>query len=429
MKTWNPRTRGSLLLRVAALTSLATGIARADFTVFYNNSSAKISIIDNQTGAEVITPDPTVHLVITPNAGGTDTTIVPSVQWQAHGSDTSHADGLDLTFTFDNSAGSSAARPGPIRVPGIVFGLSSSDLGRVRTRDFFWDGKAFDITTTPLDTGSDMSQQLVYPGSMFAPVCFLHAGNYALGVSVQYPMVDPACADADCASQYAHHIAMGINLPLSDGGRRAWEVNIPIAQRDFLGVNPTTEGFVPAHQVRQYTVSIRVMLADPPVVPANPTDPLPENLPPAVSATQPWLALFEPYREYFQARYLGVNYTPDLRPVRGAGTAQASLISPTNPYGFDELPGGGGRPYPDGWSGWHTMLQYFHTRAWNRYMLWDAQRRLSHRFQHVQLSLPVHVAVGPAGCPRRRTLHPCSATLPTGRAPALECGGDTPRRS
>ncbi len=293
------------------------------------------------------------------------------MHWHAHGSDASHADGLDLTFVFDNSSGESAARPGPIRVPGIVFGLPSSELGRVRSRDFYWDGKAFDITTSPPDTGWDTTQQLVYPDNMFAPVSFLHAGNYALGISVQYPMVDPACDKSGCDSQYAHHISMGINLPNPNGGRRAWEVKIPIALRDIPGLDPSsTEGLVPAHQMREYTVSIRVMRVDPPVVPANPADPLPENIPPAATATQPWLALFEPYREYFQERYLGVTYTPDLRPVRGCGTAQASLISPTNPYGFDEIPGGGGRPYPDGWGGWHTMLQYFHIRGWNRYMLW-----------------------------------------------------------
>jgi hypothetical protein len=349
----------------------ASGVARADFAVHYDPVAAKISIIDNATGAEVITPDPAVaHLVFTPSNGAADL-LEPTVQWIPHG-DAAHADGLDLIFTFDNSASDTPTRAGPVFVPGIVFGLAAPDLGRVRTRDFHIAGKAYDMTTDPLDSGWNTAQEMVYPGDIYSPLAYLHAGEYEVGVSVLYPIVDPACGlGEDCFSQYAHRIGLGIHLPNPQGGRRAWEVRIPLSSHDFGDGDPASvEGFVPAHQVRQYTVCVRVQRTGVPVVPPNLGDEPPENLSPANVAPQAWLDLFAPYKDYFQTRYLGVQYALDPRPVLGCTTALREIVSPTNPYGFCEAPGGGGRPYPEGWGFWHDHLRGMKSLGWQRIMLW-----------------------------------------------------------
>src|SRR5262249_52277972 len=147
-----------------------------------------------------------------------DTTIEPTVSWTPHG-DASRADGLDLTFTFDNSAGDAPAHPGPIFVPGIVFGLPPSQRGLVHSRDFFRDGKALAIQTGPLGSGWNTAQDSRFPQWLFPPLAFLNAGRYAVGVSVLYPIIDPSWTALDpCPSEYAHRVSLSIQMPFPEGG-------------------------------------------------------------------------------------------------------------------------------------------------------------------------------------------------------------------
>ncbi|HYE63169.1 MAG TPA: hypothetical protein VD997_14335 [Phycisphaerales bacterium] len=364
------RTAGAAALALL----LAAAHASADFTVSY--TSGKISVVDNDTGRTVISGDPIIrHRVYTP-ANGDAGTIEPTVAWLPSGGDAAHADGIDLAFTFDNTQGTTARRPGPLYVPGITFGLPVDQRGRVRTRDFFLTGQAQDITTNPLDSGWNMDQEAKYPGSLFAPVAFLHAGEYALGVSLQYPLVDPAApGGAAGPNQYAHRVALGIHVfPPAEGEPRTWEVQMILAARDFTNADPAlTEGLVPAGESRTYVVSVRAMRTSTPTGGAwspGGTQTIPENAYDTANAPQQWLRLFQPYREYFTARYGGVRYTADPRPVLGCTTTQADLISASNPYGFVEFSGGGGRPYPEGWDRWHQELLFQHARGWARFMMW-----------------------------------------------------------
>jgi hypothetical protein len=364
--------RARIVLGAGALLA-ACCAARADFSVRYNPQDRRITVIDNATGDVVISPDPGLHqAVFEPGAGPGDPHIDPIVSWTPHGT-TDHADGLDLTFTFDNSAGSSAAIAGAICVPGMVFGLPSDQLGVIHTRDFYRDGKAYEMSPERPSTGSAMFDENKYPDTLFSPLAFLNAGRYAIGVSVLYPVIDPSWNSLDpCPNDYAHRLGIGLHLLGGDNGSRAWRVRVALAAAEFWGgAEPTSsEGLVPPHQVRQYTVCVRVTDQLRPIIPEQAAGPAPENEPDAAMASQAWLSLFAPYKDYFESRYLGLRYTADPRPVMGGVTTQTSLITPDNPYGFVSLPGGGGRPYPDGWGGWHSLLQSERARGWSRYMLW-----------------------------------------------------------
>jgi hypothetical protein len=364
--------RARIVLGAAALLA-ACCAARADFTVSYNAQDRRISIIDNATGAVVISPDPDLHqTVFDPSTGPGDPRLDPIVSWAPHGTP-DHADGLDLTFTFDNSAGSSPALPGAICVPGIVFGLPSDQLGVIHTRDFDRDGKAYSMSPDRPTTGLEMHQENKYPGDLFSPLAFLNAGRYAVGVSVLYPLIDPSWTSLQpCPNDYAHRVGIGIHLLGATSDARAWRVRAALAAADFWGgAEPnSSEGLVPAHQVRQYTLCVRVTDGLRPTVPEQLAVPFPENEPDAALESQAWLKLFAPYKEYFGSRYFGVRYTADPRPVLGCTTSQVALVSPESPFGFGSLPGGGGRPYPDGWGRWHTYLQSQRARGWSRYMIW-----------------------------------------------------------
>src|SRR4051794_11637763 len=87
----NPRmiTHNFAAIRILAAGALLlfNSPARPDFSVNYNGAGKRISVIDNETGAVVISSSPGIRQsVLTPRSGAAgDNTIEPSVSWTPHG--------------------------------------------------------------------------------------------------------------------------------------------------------------------------------------------------------------------------------------------------------------------------------------------------------------------------------------------------------
>jgi hypothetical protein len=241
-------------------------------------------------------------------------------------------DGYDVTYTFFNP-GPGARSPGSLYVPGIRFGQT------VQTRDFFVDGKA---TTLNHNNDNYFGGGQVYPGSTYSPTITVSDGEYTIGASLKYPLLNH------------RHLAF-IRLE-SPGGTavvsgRNWQFRFDLNPlMSFSGQSTYNfSGDIPPGASRQYTISVRVIRARPGDHPAE------------------WLRTLAPYKDYFQCLYGGVRYTRDVRPVLAQVMATTELLSPSNPLGMTDY---WTRIDQYGWGPRVDRLNQYHGRGWDRITLW-----------------------------------------------------------
>ncbi|MGQ0627710.1 MAG: immunoglobulin domain-containing protein, partial [Phycisphaerales bacterium] len=242
-------------------------------------------------------------------------------------------DGFDIVYSFHNT-GTTPRSVGSFYLPGIRFGQV------VQMRDFLTDGK---VRVLDHQNQNYFGGGNVYPGSWYSPAMVVSDGDYTIGVSLQFPLLD-----------YKHHTFIRMESPggASLVGGRNWMVR--------FDVNPTTnvdwmplfswDGEIPPGGRRTYTMTVRVQRSA------------------AGQHPQSWLRTLNPYREYFQCTYgAGPQYTRDPRPVLGQSLAFESELGPSNTLGFaySNL-----RPDVNGWGPWRTLLDLRANQGWNRITLW-----------------------------------------------------------
>jgi hypothetical protein len=226
--------------------------------------------------------------------------------------------GADLVITARNT-GTAAASLGTIRVGGINLG---------RNIEYF----DFRATSDPLQANwsNYVASAWAYPNDLYSPVFVVRNSNYAVGISLQYPVMD-----------YKHDVA----LCLANWGRDIPDASPGWVANFWMG-NPDNHmagrwGTLAPGESRTYVVSIRVT--------RNP---------------QEWQTTLLPYRDYFRAHYGGVKYTRETTPIHGVAAADEAWLSLRNPFGFCDQ-----RPDLNGWRGvLDSILNVY--GDWPAVMIW-----------------------------------------------------------
>lgn len=155
-----------------------------------------------------------------------------------------------------------------------------------------------------------------YPLDAYSPVCAIMDDRHAVGVSLLYPI-----------DEYKHDAGVRLANPggifKGPADARGWFIAFDLS--NAKGVNQHTrlihEAMLEPGESRTYTVAVRVMERASRAG-LNPT------------ATQDWLETLVPYRDYFQERFGGVDYTRNPKPVRAKEAANVGAINSRNPRGF-----------------------------------------------------------------------------------------------
>lgn len=202
--------------------------------------------------------------------------------------------GFDLVYQFRNNY--STPKPlGAININTITLGPTAN------APDFRFSGqeREVEIANPPAWTHN-------YPGLLYSPVAVLHNDRHAIGVSLQYPILE---YEHDCS--YALRTRGG-RFAQGEGGQ-GWQVkwNLSSVQSGQLGLY---DGAVlDPGESAEYVVSVRV-----------------------TRNVQEWIRTLVPYRNYFQSMYgVGPQYPRQRDPVLINVTATVNNITLENPYGFD----------------------------------------------------------------------------------------------
>lgn len=248
--------------------------------------------------------------------------------------------GFDLVYTYTNDTAYN--RP-----------LADMRVGVINMPDslVMQDGNMRGGDDVPFSHDERPTIAYTYPSNIYAPVYTFHDNRYAVGVSVQYPLME-----------YQHDMQFRLESGRTDGPAdqyRGWRFDLRMSALD--GDTQGKKGWVSysaslaPHETKVYTVSVRF-----------------------TSHPEEWVRTLTPYRDYFRDLYGGVQYTRRDGAVMGYSTGTDDKLSRDNPYGFREeklrpdLHGYG--PMVDSImesTGWPEVLlykasgQYLMHRGWN----------------------------------------------------------------
>lgn len=276
-----------------------------------------VEMTDADTGAVIIRPNGQKLWsgnVVTTNP----TTVAPQIRLVPV------TNGFDVVYTFHNTTNAPAGL-GKLTVGGFRFG------NIVEAHDFRYDGKPYTIDNKgrPISPGG-----WFYPAGQYSPVVVFGEKPYKVGVSLQYPILD-----------YKHQVRLRISAPGGAFARNGlnWAVDVNLnPSSDPAKYNPG--GDLRPGERRTYTLSVRV-----------------------VKDGEDWINTLAPYRDYFRARYGGVKYTRDPRPVYARSAAQEKHQIPSNPNGFGHKTL---RPDIYGWKPWTDQIIAAINSGWRRTMIW-----------------------------------------------------------
>lgn len=237
--------------------------------------------------------------------------------------------GYDVVYTFTNNT-PSPRKQGQMRVGIFTLGPRIKVI----------DGGPQNCIERIDERSTHVAYARHYPRNMYAPVWVMRDENYAVGVSIQYPILE-----------YQHDVRFIMRLPngtaSSGEGGQGWYLAIALANAPTDGPNALSvyEAVIPPGETRRYVVSVRVN--------DNPDD---------------WMRTLLPYRDFFRSTYGGVRYDRKTLPINATNLAGADLTSNDNPYGWSR------EKYfsPDkhGWEPWVNDLSA--RTGWGGYMLWSA---------------------------------------------------------
>ncbi|TVQ32392.1 MAG: hypothetical protein EA376_05855 [Phycisphaeraceae bacterium] len=294
---------------------LESGQAIVNTTV----QQGKIEMRDASTGAPILMQrDRKLHV-----ANPEHNTITPTIERRPQPT------GFDLVYSYHNSSSTPKAL-GAVEVGVLTLGQ------QITYQDFRFDGKpAVGDTRQPRAYSA-----WTYPNRWYSPVFVMRNDDIAVGVSLQYPMLE-----------YKHQVRTEMWSPgggssVGEGGR-GWAVQFRFD--NFGNENPGSrirdESFLAPGERRTYVVSVRVT--------RNPEE---------------WVRTLLPYRDYFRSLYGGVRYSRDPRPVLGVTVAGAWRASADNKFGF----AGPNRFRPDlhGWKPWVDNIFNEIQNGPERLMLW-----------------------------------------------------------
>ncbi len=276
--------------------------------------------------------------------------------------------GYDLVFTYHNQ-GMEPKPVGDLSVGVLTLGDS------ITYQDFR-------NTSLPIQTtvGSYITQAWYYPDDLYSPVAVLRNGQYAIGVSLQFPIL-----------QYKHDVCVTIQQPkgqfLNGEGGPGWQVIFGLSglQHNKQMQRP---GIIQPGEMRTYVVSVRV-----------------------TKVADEWIRTLAPYRDFFRWGYGGPKYTRNSKPVMAVGLADQGWISPSNPagWGFPTR-----RPDIHGWGPWVRVMQD-DLSQWKNLMVWTPTGYYN---ENTQNNYPFQFTTRWASNPKTST-----ATDPQFGLPQIKAGG------
>lgn len=269
----------------------------------------RLEIIDNASQFAVIRPSGT-KLWSSGSGGANQAIVAPQIAMIPK------PDGADIVYTFHNDTGQ-------------ISGLGRFSLGGIRfaenivSHDFRFEGKEFPLQS---QNGQINIGGWWYPGGTYSPTLVFEDDPYVLGVSLLYPILD-----------YKHQVRMKAKDKNSTGFH--WEMEFALNPGDEEENKYSPEGELRPGETRVYIMAVRL-----------------------ARNTAEWTRTLQPYRDYFQSMYGGVDYERDARPVQFTALAVDGNLGWLNPYGFaggDNL-----RPDHNGFGPWVDRLV---TRVENGY--------------------------------------------------------------
>jgi hypothetical protein len=239
--------------------------------------------------------------------------------------------GYDVTYVVFNPTGQSSALP--------KFWIEGHHLQQTIDYLHFQFGTKWQTLVVPPYTLA-ITEQNRYPRNRYAPVAVVRDGHVAIGVSLQYPVLE---YKHDVSPEFRHYTYMDDE----------WAV--------FAGL----DGDIGPGESRTYKLMVRFAL---------PAD---------------WMHTLAPYREYLWSVYgHKAHYAQDLRPILGRAMSTLSLIGPDNQRGFItnwQM----GQPYRVDLHGWvvevNYVLNYLAGSGHKRLMMWTASGMYD---QYVQNNYP-----------------------------------------
>lgn len=252
--------------------------------------------------------------------------------------------GADIVYTLVNT-GAAPAQMGK-------FSFGKLNLGNnITYQNFAHIGEPIVV-----DYNNYVHQGFFYPSSTYSPVWVVRNADYAVGFSLQYPILD-----------YKHDVRVTLGSSPADAdpavyGPRGWAVEYRfgnLGDETPEGINRLPSMLAPGEQ-RTYVVSVRVT--------KNPTE---------------WVRTLVPYRNYFKSMYGGVSYRRDPRPIRPILMAVEHNIAPGNPYGWAGYPSQRPdqytfRPWVDAIKG---ETKWARTMVWGPTGLYNERTELNFPFQ------------------------------------------------
>lgn len=261
--------------------------------------------------------------------------------------------GMDVMWTVKNDT----TEPIPLR----ALPLPSLSLGpEIACMDFRSSGWPQALT----EAGPYQRMQGTWPGSMYSPVAVAMNTKIAVGISVQYPVLE-----------YQHDCALVVEA----AGDGVWDVKLLFSGKMKEGDFPLRHSAtLPAGASRTYIVSIRAT--------ANPLQ---------------WIDTLLPYRDWFRSTFGSVTYAADTSAIRGCILAFSHNQSDENPGGWVAA---ANRPDLNGYQSVINILTSAMQNA-SRAILWAPSGMT---YQHKKLNYPFQF-----------TTHWLANGGPMGNAPSL----------
>jgi hypothetical protein len=228
------------------------------------------------------------------------------------------AHGYDMTYVISNPTGQSVALPA-LWIPGHHLEQTIEYL------HFQFGTRWEELVVPPFSLA--VTEQNRYPRNRYAPVGVIRDSHVAIGVSLQYPVLQ---YKHDVSPEFRHYTYMD----------DVWAVSVGLDDDISPG------------ESRTYKVMVRFAL--------------PED----------WIHTLAPYRDYLWSVYGDrPRYVQDLRPIHGRAMASLSQITPDNLRGFITT-WQMGQPYRVDLDGWEVevnyVLNYLAGSGHKRLMMWTA---------------------------------------------------------
>lgn len=229
--------------------------------------------------------------------------------------------GMDVVYTYTNGT-NKTLKPGAMRLGGIRFGQEIQ-------------GRKLSVDGSPRKMNHDKKAKWlsgqIYPNDLYSPVAILQEGEYTVGVSFYYPVLD-----------YKHHVFVQYEAASDPKG---YGINWQVRGTMNDGKTHFPESDIKPGEKRVYVMSVRVTKGDP----------------------DEWVRTLVPYRSFFQAEYGGTQYARDPKPILGMTPAMPDYLSAENPYGFGYP---SIRPDVYGWEGWINLMQdQIDNHGWSRIVM------------------------------------------------------------